>query len=190
MKTTAKSLNETDRTLIQRIRRGETRAFEEIFCRYYHELCALAYQVIGCPDQARDVVQDVFFTLWQKRQTYQIDHSVKAYLFRSVWNQALNNKEKDRTQQRLQHRLTQVQSSDIASTVAPQKQGRLVKEIWKIVEEMAERRKCVFTLHRRHGLSYREIAAVMNVSRKTVENHMGLALQEIRDKIDPALLSM
>jgi RNA polymerase sigma-70 factor (ECF subfamily) len=49
---------------------------------------------------------------------------------------------------------------------------------------MPQRRRFVFSLHRKHGLSYKEIVQVMDITRKTVENHMGLALKEIRDSID------
>ncbi|MEX0928287.1 MAG: sigma-70 family RNA polymerase sigma factor, partial [Balneolales bacterium] len=60
----------------------------------------------------------------------------------------------------------------------------LINQIWKLVEKMPEQRNMVFMLHRKHGLSYTEISEVMGIARKTVENHMGKALQELREKLD------
>ena len=61
-------------------------------------------------------------------------------------------------------------------------QRRSIKQIWSIVENMPEKRKMVFKLSRRQGLSYKEISLVMNITKKTVENHIAHALQEIRDQ--------
>ncbi|MEX2437898.1 MAG: sigma factor-like helix-turn-helix DNA-binding protein, partial [Candidatus Babeliales bacterium] len=64
----------------------------------------------------------------------------------------------------------------------------LVSQIWDLVEAMPEQRKMVFELHRKHGLSYSEISEVMGIAKKTVENHMGKAFQEVREKLNPIVI--
>lgn len=192
MSSSADSMSESDRALIQKMKADDTNAFEQLFYSYYHELCSLAYKITRCPEQARDVVQDVFYKLWKKRNQQQINRSLKAYLYQAVWNQALNKKDKTKNQQELRETFSEEQNfrTAIPKEKSDDRVSRLITEIWRIVDEMAERRKFVFTLHRKHGLSYKEIATVMNISRKTVENHMGLALQEIRETISPDLLKL
>ena len=185
-------MSESKSVLIQQIQDGDTDAFEELFYSYYHELCSLAYRITRCPEQARDVVQDVFLKLWKKRNERQIKRSIKGYLYQAVWNQALNSKDKRENQRELRETFSQEQNlhAGLKEDHSEERVARLVTEIWSIVEQMAERRKFVFILHRRHGLSYKEIAGVMDVSRKTVENHMGLALKEIRKRINPGFLKL
>lgn len=65
-----------------------------------------------------------------------------------------------------------------------EKSEQLIDRIWSLVAEMPRRRRTVFVLHRKHGLRYREIVEVLGISRKTVENHMGLALSDIRDNLE------
>ncbi|CAN0239938.1 unnamed protein product, partial [Chrysoparadoxa australica] len=60
----------------------------------------------------------------------------------------------------------------------------LIKRVWEVVSQMPERRRLVFELHRKHGFSYKEIARILEITRKTVENHMSQALQYLRDNIE------
>lgn len=190
MSSPAEKTDESNQQLIQSIKEGDKYAFEKLFYRYYRDLCGLACKITQCPEQARDVVQDVLLKLWKKRESWQIKTSLKAYLYQAVWNEALNVKNKKDSQQRLKEEFSKTQEQHFKTeTVGGNyRTKQLVTEIWNIVDTMAERRKFVFILHRKHGLSYKEIARVMKVTRKTVENHMGLALQEIRDTISPDLL--
>src|SRR5699024_1526770 len=156
-----------------------------LFFEYYYELCSVALKVTKSPEGARDVVQDVFLRLWKNRSRWQIQISLKAYLYQAVWNQALNHREKKARLQKTreqfvkEHVPSSPQIDDIKGT-----NRQLIAQIWAVVKNMPERRQFVFTLHRKHGLRYKEIAHVLGLSRKTVENHMGLALKEIREKID------
>lgn len=170
---------------VEKIREGDQEAFEQLFFEFFTDLCAYALQITNSQEKAKDIVQEVFFKLWKRRTDWTIHTSLKAYLFRAVRNEALN--QQDRQQHRAEVREQFSQGHDFTGTQQPvgsKDDQKLLNNIWKIVGDMPQRRRSVFVLHRKHGLSYKEIAQVLEITRKTVENHMGLALDDIRQNID------
>jgi len=182
----AKKISESGRQLLEKIRAGNKDAFEKLFYSYYHDLCSLAFKVTHCPQQARDVVQDVFLNLWNKHSKWNVKVSIKAYLYQAVWNEALNAQAREKRKLSLKKEFAEISAYEVESEAREfsGNRQRLITEIWNIVANMPERRKSVFILHRKHALTYKEIGRVLQISPKTVENHMGLALTEIREKMD------
>lgn len=180
-----KKKNHIDEDRIKNIKKGDKQAFESLFVEYFYDLTAYAIQITNSPSQAKDIVQEVFYRLWKRRERWNIRTSVKAYLFRAVHNEALNqiDQKKHRQDTREQFAM-QTENQHTTKFEQDENHQKWVKQIWEIVSELPDRRRSVFTLHRKYGLSYKEIARVLDISRKTVENHMGLALDDIRKKID------
>lgn len=172
------------REQIRRIQKGDKKAFEQLFFSYYQQLCGFAVKIVKSSELARDCVQEVFLKIWRNRDQWEVNHSLSGYLYRSVRNQALNMLEKQKNKREYTQQFYEENfQTDWQADRRLNHQRDLVKAIWKVVATMPHRRKMVFELHRKHGLSYKEIARVMDISRKTVENHMGIALQEIRDQL-------
>lgn len=173
--------------LVEKIRRGDECAFEMLFNQYYSRLCIFANTYLNSLDLSRDVVQDVFIKIWDNRENFYINQSLKAYLYQSVRNQSLNSIQKSKRKQKLEKRLQKhqevkesVKDPDLSILTTEE----LTEKVWKLVDNLPERRKAIFVLYRKHGLSYREIADVMGIARKTVENQMGKSLQFLRDQLD------
>lgn len=177
-----------DLSRVERIRKGDKKAFEALFFEYHEQLSRFANSITKSREFARDAVQDVFLKIWRNRKELDIEVSVKVYLYQAVRNQSLNLLSKQKNQQRLRENfLSEVKSirnQEFEETSTNNEHLELIKRVWEVVSQMPERRRLVFELHRKHGFSYKEIARILEITRKTVENHMSQALQYLRDNIE------
>lgn len=181
------TLKDCEKGWVAKIRQGDEVAFEKLFFEYYYPLCSFAVKITGPGELARDAVQDVFSKVWRKHEKLEIQYSLKVYLYRAVRNQALTLVGREKNRMQLVENLKEepFYAEESIATGYTAHSEKIIERIWELVTQMPKRRKQVFVLHRKHGLSYREISMVMAISNKTVESHMGYALQFIRDNIDP-----
>ena len=179
--------------VVRRIREGDQEAFESLFTRYHHPLIQFSLSMVRSREFARDIVQDVFLKIWKNREKLFVHTDVRVYLFQSVRNKSLNLIERNRSRQKLEEPFDPpepVFPSDRSLTGEleefsdeERRRHRLVRRVWEEVALMPERRRLVFELHKRHGLSYKEISEVCSISLKTVENHIGQALVHLRERL-------
>lgn len=176
----------SEKHLVEQIRKGDENAFERLFFKFFYDLCAYALQMTRSNEIAEDIVQEVFYKIWKGRRSWELNSSLKAYLFQSVRNEALNQINHEQFREDLRDEFANGGEKRIVTQESDphQPDKKLLRKIWSIVSEMPQRRRSVFVLYRKHGLSYKEIAEVLGISRKTVENHMGLALNDIREQLD------
>ncbi len=170
--------------LAERIRSGDQQAFETVFHTYYPKLCVFSNSYVKSLDISRDVVQEVFIKIWDNRENFQIRQSLKAYLYQAVRNHSLNYLEKKNQKRRLEDSLKRQKEIESDSSPTDLNTEELSEKIWKLVDDLPERRRTIFILYRKHGLSYSEIGEVMDIKRKTVENQMGKSLQFLRDQLN------
>lgn len=174
----------TSDKIVEKIRSGDQCAFERIFHNYYSKLCVFSNSYVKSLDIARDVVQEVFIKIWDNHENFEIRHSLKGYLYQAVRNQSLNYIEKSDQKRRLGESLRKHKELLKEENSADLNTEELTEKVWKLVDELPERRRSIFILYRKHGLSYKEIAEVMGIKRKTVENQMGKSLQFLRKRLD------
>lgn len=181
-----KKKNKSERGRIEKIRAGNKEVFEDLFFEYFYDLSSFALQITKSRDRAKDIVQEVFYRLWKRRKDWTIHSSLKAYLFQSVRNEALNQIDRQQNRKNINEQFTLYSTKGSAGQTSGNEQvdQQLLDRIWNVVSKLPDRRRSVFVLHRKHGLSYKEIAQVLDISRKTVENHMGLALEDIRKELE------
>jgi RNA polymerase sigma-70 factor, ECF subfamily len=169
--------------LIDSIRNGNEEAFEELFRAWHPKLCLFAHQYVGSADISRDVVQEVFIRIWDQHEVFEVHYSLKAYLYRAVKNQAISYLRTTRKDAEISDAIGSTSDRYMLDENNLFKYKSLADEIWREVEKLPERKRTIFTLYRKHGLSYKEIATVMDISRKTVENQMGRALHFLRERL-------
>lgn len=164
------------------IRKGDKNAFETVFKSYYRILCSYANQIIADSDNSEEIVQEIFFQLWQKKEFLFIETSLKSYLFRAVHNSCINfikhNKIKKAYSSNYLH-----QNETSGSQYNLDESDELKDLIGKAVEQLPPERKKVFMMIRYEDRKYQEVADILGISVKTVENQMGKAMQFLRETL-------
>ena len=179
-------IQEREQTWIRGVQDGEERAFEDMFRAYYPRLCRFAAEYVESETRARDLVQDVFLRIWERRAEWTVRRSLKAYLYRAVRNRALNAVRKRDTRHEVEDDLKYTTDGRTrGAAVEAVHAGGLSEDVEAAIQALPERRRTAFLLHRRHGLTYREIANAMDIAPKTVENQIGRALKALRDELAP-----
>jgi RNA polymerase sigma-70 factor (ECF subfamily) len=175
-----------ERELLERIRHGDEDAFDALFRTHYGSLVGMAEGMLRSRAIAEEVVQDVMLELWRRRQSLQIEESLRAYLFRATRNRALNHLRHGRVERMGEPHAV---GAIAAPATAP---AALVEEeidiaLREAVAVLPDRCREVFELSRVHGLRYSEIAGTLGISVKTVEAQMGKALRTLRERLAPWL---
>jgi RNA polymerase sigma-70 factor (ECF subfamily) len=172
-----------DNQVLETIKSGNESAFEMIFKSYYQPLCRYAYTFLQDKEEAEEVVQSVFISLWEKRHALEIQTSFKAYLYRMVRNSCLNLIKHEKVkQQHVAHELAvaEVSYDSVSEKVNASELTLKISEAMKVLPEQC---RLVFQLSRFEELKYQEIADQLQISVKTVENHMGKALKIMREQL-------
>jgi RNA polymerase sigma-70 factor (ECF subfamily) len=173
----------SEKQALETIQSGNESAFEMIFRSYYQPLCRYAYSFLEDKEEAEEVVQSAFITIWEKRKSLDIQTSLKSYLYRMVRNACLNViKHEKIKQQHVTHELT-VADTSYESVTQKVYATELELKISEAMKTLPEQCRLVFQLSRFEELKYQEIADQLQISVKTVENHMGKALKLMREQL-------
>lgn len=168
----------SDQELWQRTRSGNKAAFDEIYERHWSTLMITAYNVLGEKEVCRDIIHDVFTDLWIRKETLSIS-SLQSYLKVAVRN--LVFKHLRRGYVRKKH-LKSMENILFVNKTEQMVNFNQAKELYEeSVAKLPERCREVFLLSRVENLSGKEIAARLDISPKTVENHITKALKHLRD---------
>jgi len=167
----------------QLISEGDKNAFERMFKAYYKPLCNYACSIIKDIDESEDVVQNMFYNLWHKRETIQINTSVKSYLYRAVHNDCLNKIKHGKIKSIYVEDYKKSADASFEDASKALQAKELGKQINEAIASLPEQCGNVFKLSRFENLKYSEIAMQLNISVKTVENHMGKALKILRERL-------
>ncbi len=174
--------NQTSKLLFSKIRDGDEKAFKKLFQEYYSSLCYFATQFLNDDSVAEGIVQEVFLKIWEKKKVIEINTSLKQYLFRSVRNSCLNIIQHDKVKKQYAEQVMGNSKQNIDFSKYYLEVG-LAQKIEESINSLPQKRKEIFKLSKEDGLKYKEIADKLNISVKTVEVQMGLALKTLREKL-------
>lgn len=166
---------------IEEIRSGNIKAFERLFNLYYLRVKNFTLGIIKNPDDAEEIAQNVFLKLWMNRQTLSDHLSINSYIFTITQNEVYDLFREQHYSLLYRESFVQTVDSEIKDEIEAEYNVKEIKEIvTKTIESMPEQRRLVFKLSREQFLSNDEIAEKLNLSKRTVEKHISLALASIR----------
>ena len=172
---------------VEGVRAGDPSAFEAMFRAYYARLCRFAVRLVGNPADTEEIVEEIFSQIWENRAAWRPGGTLRSYLYRAARNGAINCLKHRRVVQRWAE--SQLNDPGIRQYSLDEEvqQHELRAAIEQAVELLPPSCRLAFVLHRQDGLSYREVADVLEISVKTVENNLGRAFRILRRILVPYL---
>lgn len=154
--------------------------FEALYKKHQPGLVQFAFYKINSIEDAKEIVQDVFINVWKKRSSLEWDNSLKFYLYKATKNRCLNYLNRDKWRM-----YDEIEESHAIMIPTDQLQHRELESIiQQAIRALPKKRKEIFLLSRKEELTHKEIAALLDVAPKTVENQIGLALKGIKEVLD------
>lgn len=169
---------------VRAVRSGDEKAFRRIFETFYNPLLRFAYRCVHSEAIAEELVQDVFLWIWEKREEWKVEGKLQSYLFRAVKYKAVDYWRRERTRQRYRKKWSEDQQQYTSPELhfeEGKEEDTFAGAVQQAIEELPGRSRIIYKLSRLEGLTYREIAEVLEISPKTVESHMSRALNFLRE---------
>lgn len=171
----------------QAIKNGDKESYSNFFRACYEHYIRFAYRYVKSKEQACDLVQEAFIKLWKNREQLDPAKSLKSYMFTIVRNLSLNHIRDHK------NKLESIDDREISfdALIIHQEQNtndsyikQTVKVIKRLIKKLPERQREAFELSRFDGLQHDEIAEVMNISARTVNNHIVSACNTLREEYE------
>lgn len=181
----------SDNNILQNeLEQGNHEALVYLMNTYHHPLCLYVFSLSNDYELAKDIVQNVFIKIWQKRKKIQSIKSIKSFLYRSAYNGTIDEWRKDKKMLPIEQKHLQA-----LDEIVEDKNEDLLKDLIQIVrqeiQKLPPRCKETFLLSKQDGLTNLEIAGIMNVSVRTVESQMNkgfkILREKLKDKVNPIL---
>ena len=169
-----------EQELISRLNHGDESALATIYKDNWEVMYLAAYNLVKNKQISEDIVQDVFITIWKKREKLEIKVSLKSYLYTSTIYKTYDYFRKNKsaiTVELIENFNERIQTSNPETKLMDKE---LTEYLETIIGELPEKCKIVFNLSRNEQLSHKEIAAQLNISTRTVEGHITKALKILR----------
>jgi RNA polymerase sigma-70 factor, ECF subfamily len=176
-------VNLPDQDHLEALAAGDITSFEMYFKSFYQPLCNYAYTFLQDKEEAEEIVQATFLSVWEKRAALSIRTSAKSYLYAMVRNACLNVIKHEKIKQKYAGEELALAARGYESVTQTISSNELESRIQDALEKLPEQCRLVFKLSRFEELKYTEIAEQLEISVKTVENHMGKALKIMREQL-------
>lgn len=174
------TLKELELISLSALKNGSTAAFDLCFEVYFTGLCTFANKLVRDPSVAQDIVQELFVNLWVQREKLEIHTSLKSFLFQSVKNNCLDHIKHSNVEHAFAVRYINEHAEEYENIYSDFAKKEILRALDIAVEKLPKQCKAVFLMSRFDYKTYKEIADVLGLTVKTVENHMGRALHIIR----------
>lgn len=173
--------------LLTRLKKGDMQAFDKVYKLYCHKLFSFVLKIVKSEADADDIVQEVFVKIWESKHKLHDHQLLNSFIFTIAYNGSIDLLRKRISSHKYIEHLKKssvlLQAPDSTTEV---EYNEFLTQLDKLISSLPERQKQVYLLHREQGLTYPEIADRLCISKNTVENHMGKALNSLRQKVSHA----
>ena len=168
-------------TLVDALQSGNALAYSFLMDTFHQRLCVYAYGLTNDYDQAEDIVQNVFVRIWRRRDQLKATYSLKSFLYKSVYNEFIDQYRKRKKVFALEKK--HIDALSYTVEYEDDDMERLIALVKSEIQNLPPKCRETFLLSKVEGLSNMEIADYLNVSIKSVEAHMTKAFSLLRSKI-------
>jgi RNA polymerase sigma-70 factor (ECF subfamily) len=166
--------------LLQKIQKGDEKAFKEFYHLQFFRLYQFAYSFVHSKETSEEIVNDVFLSLWQKKGTLNTINNIQVYLYVSVKNACLNYLRKNNLS--IPVSIDDLSVDHFPLVANPElllSQRELQQQIREAIEQLPPRCRLIIKLVKEDGLTYKQVAAILDISVKTVDSQLCLGLKKL-----------
>lgn len=173
-----------DQVLLSSVRKGREEAFRALYERYWESLFIHAKTMTSCDDTAKDIVQEIFVDLWDKKQHLNIQSSFKAYLYRVARNKILNTYTTNKIHEKYILSIVLYGEHIENRTDYRLRENLVKKRIEDEISALPGKMRRIFEMSRNENKTHKEIAEELNISDKTVKKQISNALKILKSKLE------
>lgn len=175
--------NKDEKLLVSQLRNNDVKSFDILFENYSSKLYRFSFSLLKNQEDSKEIVQETFFRVWDKRREIDSSKSFKSFLFTISYHLIIDQLRLKLKDQEYRSFLKEYFKTEELPVDPEADYEKLNRQITAIIQELPAKRKQIFTLSREQGLSHKKIAGQLNISVKTVENQINLALKLIKSRL-------
>ena len=177
-----------DKKYVGALKNDDYEAFNVLFRKYAEQIYAFALGITKQSFAAEEITQIVFLKVWEKRLTIDEHLSFKSFLFSVAYHEIISWLRKEKSEKLKVNKFVTAENYSSNETEIKIEFHNLEGITNQVIDSFPEKRREIFKLSREQGFSNKEIARELNISIKTVESHMTLALKILREKLGNSIL--
>lgn len=175
-----------DSKLIKALKSGDNKAYSYLLDNYHKKLCTYALSLTNDKDLSEDIVQNTFINLWKNRNNLKESFAVKNYLYKSVYNEFIDQYRKQKKVTTLEKKYIDALTY-VLENESDQNLSKAIELVRKEIEKLPPKCRKTFLLSKQEGLTNIEISEYLNISIKSVEAHITKAFRILRNKLGDQL---
>jgi RNA polymerase sigma-70 factor (ECF subfamily) len=187
-------LNNPEINIAKQINEGNIEAFKSLYDTFYTCLLLYANSIINDIELSKDILQDIFLKLWEKRKEFTIKYSLKSYLYTAVRNSCMDHLKHRKVEKKyVDHSLVELKDKELAFFselfIHPEEDDfeKYLNEINAVIEKLPEQCRKIFKLSRFEGMKNNEVARHLNLSVRTIDTQLYRALKTLQEKLNKYL---
>ena len=176
-------LNDDEILLVKALKKGDVKAFDKLFFKYGNRIYHFTLGYLKSKEDAEEVVQEVFLRVWRNRKSLKPELSFKAYLFKIAYHYILEFFTRISKQQAYKDKLIGESFNFTPELEKNIDYQYLLDKVDAIIQQLPGRQQEILIKRRKEGFSVKEIASELDISPKTVENHLTAALKKLKQEL-------